>query len=648
MSRRADCPALAPLLCEQAEAVPLVLSSSPFRLVPVEQSLGARQATTREAAKGGGWMRAYRHDSERGEAPASARRLPAASDTTSSQQLRELAGHDVDAPPLLTRPAVTRIQSTAGNRAALTAVRRAAENRATPVAVQRTRGPDTATPRTAPETDESGQQEPGAAVIARLSRSIEGHVVLEKMKKNVWRPGSWWPEDWMPQGPMRLRRTLERRVVRGELLRDADLADIRTLATVNPQWLKEVGLGTVEEAEAYAAKGDYKQWLQLAPGRRLLSATLAYRQSAPGARTQGEDAPISPDYTLGRFMFTQAASEPDDGESPKAPLYTERDEQIRHTAVDTLHPAGLSPDRVHSGEQQQKQVAEHARRDEKAREVLTAILLVLQHGLKTYVPQQKAHLDYTEGDVIRALAHGGRVNIRVPALRDGESAWSATEFLGATDANGQRAEFVDEREFATHRTSIGRNTPKGRGTFEEKGGIGASLTNMLSPSSPDVGPARPQMMGVNISGGGIGSRDWNGDVVLPNGSYGHMLLVFTPPTTKSDGSLLVGIETIAPHAYSPVGYEHNFRSTEATANPESVLHGHKRDKIGSGGLKHNERLVDLQELGRAEGSGDWRAFLERVKRDWYAELRETEDGSAQRRALYEQLAGRRQHLYGNA
>ena len=28
-----------------------------------------------------------------------------------------------------------------------------------------------------------------------------------------------------------------------------------------------------------------------------------------------------------------------------------------------------------------------------------------------------------------------------------------------------------------------------------------------------------------------------------------------------------GIETIKPHADSPVGYEHDFRSTEATSNP---------------------------------------------------------------------------------
>jgi hypothetical protein len=152
-------------------------------------------------------------------------------------------------------------------------------------------------------------------------------------------------------------------------------------------------------------------------------------------------------------------------------------------------------------------------------------------------------------------------------------------------------------------------------------------------------------MGMDISGGGFGSRDWNGDVVLPNGSYGHMLLILTPPTAAKDGSLLVGIETIKPHAESPVGYVHNARSTEATANPESVLHGHKGDKVGSGGLKHNERLVELRELGKAQGSGDWRAFLDEIKREWLDELEKNKDDVAEQRKMYERLVGRRQHFY---
>src|SRR5690606_11168611 len=131
------------------------------------------------------------------------------------------------------------------------------------------------------------------------------------------------------------------------------------------------------------------------------------------------------------------------------------------------------------------------------------------------------------GDVVRALAHGGRVNIRIPALRDGDDPMALTDFLGAT-RNGQLTEATSKRAFATHRTAIGKNKEGEEGTFQEKGGTLTSLTNMVTPSLPERGVERPRMMGVDIAGGGLDSRDWNGEVVLPNGSHGHMLLVFTP------------------------------------------------------------------------------------------------------------------------
>jgi hypothetical protein len=518
--------------------------------------------------------------------------------------------------------------------AEMVALQRMAGNRAVSAAVQRTMAEGASAP--APEQAEQAEQ--GAAVIERLIRSVESHVVLPKVKANVWAPSTWWPEDWMMAGTARLKRTLERRVVRGELFNAQDVADIVTLSQANPQWLSKLGIGTFKEAEDYVGKSNYGDWLKLPPGKRLLVATLAYRNRKPD-----EPTPISPDYTLGRFMTTQDAGL---SAEQKQPLYNERDEQIRQTAVNTLHPAGLAPEHRHP-DADKPEVMTYAAKDRKAREIFTSVMLVLRHGLKIYDPQQKAHVDYREGDVIRALAHGGRVNIRIPTLRTGESPTSLTDFLGATD-KGERAQFVDKRNYATHRTAIGKHTEDKRGTFEEKGGALTSLANVLTPPTPYIGPERPQIMGMDISGGGFGSKDWNGDVILPNGSWGHMLLVFTAPTANKDGSLLVGIETTKPNASSPVGYKHDFRSTEGTANPESVLHGHKQDKIGSGGLQRNERLVDLQELGTAEGSGDWRAFLDQIKHGWLTELEQAQEGSNERRAMYEQLVGPRQQFYGQS
>ncbi|MFM9700572.1 eCIS core domain-containing protein [Streptomyces europaeiscabiei] len=494
--------------------------------------------------------------------------------------------------------------------------------------------------------EQSGQQAKGAAVIARLSQSIEQHTVQSKVKKNVFAPGTWWPEQWMVAGPARLRKTLDRRVMRGETFNDQDLDDIKHLSQVNAQWLEAVGIGTYEQAEKYA-QGRFDTWLTLSAGKRVLTATLAVRANHPGVREAGRGTPISPDYTLGRFMLTQAP-----GTSPeeKQSLERERDQQIRETAVDTLHPAGIPSERLHpdgipeAGPTTAKgkgrsTASDFAAKDARAREMLTKVLLILQNGLKLYDPKAGAHVADYEKDVIRALAHGGRVNIRIPALRSAdEPAYSLPEFLGVTqdDRTNTRAGDVIDRGFATHRTSIGSNKEDKPGAFKEKGGPLASVTNMLS-----VGADRPDLWGQNISGGGLGSKDWNGDVVLPNGSYGHMLLVHHRPTMRKDGSLQIGIETLAPHATSPVGYEHDFRSTEATANPESVMHGHKGDKVGSGGLGKNERLVELAEMGKAHSSGDWRTFLDEIKKQWDAALAETEDGSQARRALYEGLVGPR-------
>ncbi|MGW3359281.1 PE-PGRS family protein [Streptomyces bungoensis] len=495
-----------------------------------------------------------------------------------------------------------------------------------------------------PAAEQAEQQGKGAEAIARLSQSIEQHTVQSKMKKNVFAPGTWWPEQWMVAGPARLRKTLDRRVMRGEAFNDQDLDDIKHLSQVNPRWLEAVGIGTYEQAEKYA-KGRFDDWLTLPAGKRVLTATLAVRANHPDVREAGRDTPTSPDYTLGRFMLTQA---PGTSANDKHVLERERDRQIRETAIDTLHPAGIASERRHpdgipaTGSTTAKgkgTAPDYVAQDARAREMLTKVLLILQNGLKLYDPKAGAHVADHEKDVIRALAHGGRVNIRIPALSSADApAYSLPEFLGVTqdDRTNTRAGDVVDRGFATHRTSIKANKDGKPGAFKEKGGLMASLTNAVS-----TGADRPDLWGQNISGGGLGSKDWNGDVVLPNGSYGHMLLVHHRPTTTKDGSLQIGIETLAPHATSPVGYHHDFRSTEATANPESVLHGHKGDKVGSGGLGKNERLVELGEMGKSHPSGDWRTFLDEIKQQWDAALAETEDGSQERRSLYEGLVGPR-------
>ncbi|MGW0575948.1 PE-PGRS family protein [Streptomyces sp. NPDC002920] len=526
------------------------------------------------------------------------------------------------------------------------ALQRAAGNRAVTATVQRMVDEETAASPPLDEASLETSTDPDA-VMVRLARSIEKYALQEKRKFNIWEPHKLWPEEWLLPND-RMRWVLERRLQLGEIFRGQELADIELLSSQRPAWLNSVGIGTMAEGHKIATgqrgtaaedtstgkgkgkateqKPDYTDWLKLTPGRRILAATLGFGTQRP---TGGAPIPINPAYTLGRFMRTQGLPKNDE---ERQGLEEERDTQIRETALDSLVPKSVRADQKHP-EGDTKPTEQHTSQDAFAREILTNVLIILQEGLKVFDKKKDQHVDYREGDVIRALAHGGRVNIRIPALQSGENDHQLLDFLGITQ-NGVQDPRVTNRGFATHRSSIGENKGDTPGSFVEKGGVGASLTNIASKGLPI---ATPKILGVDQAIGGMGTKDWNGDVVLPNGSYGHMLLVFTAPTRVTDGSLLVGIETIAPHAYSPVGYHHGIKSTEATANPESPLHGHKPDKIGEGKLKENQRLVELGKMG---GGKDWHTFLDEIKQGWADKLKKAQSPAEQRK-LYQELVGPR-------
>lgn len=196
---------------------------------------------------------------------------------------------------------------------------------------------------------------------------------------------------------------------------------------------------------------------------------------------------------------------------------------------------------------------------------------MLRHGLQLYDAGRKAHVADHGKDVIRALAHGGRVTIRIPALGEGESPTALTDFLGVTrpgqgrPGESELGEHVKPRGSRPTASPSIRNTGDKRGKFEEKGELPATLTNALAPPVSGLGPDRPALLGHDISGGGLGAMDWNGDVILPDGSHGHMLLVFHKPTRNKDGALMVGIETIGPGA--PARSATNTASAPARPRP---------------------------------------------------------------------------------
>lgn len=398
------------------------------------------------------------------------------------------------------------------------------------------------------------------------------------------------------------------RVKRGGAFTDRELELVRSLPA---GFLTSAGIGTYAQAQqiaqgqgavrgkdARAGSPNYGLWTHLPEGQRVLAASIAFReQRAGGAQT-------NPAYTLGRHLTMRG----DPGQAEE--LGQERDDQIRDTMVDTLLPPGVE------GAAQDLQD-----RDRIGREILTNLLILLQAGLTTR-GADGSYLVPTE-PVVRALAHGGRVNIRIPALRPGEDKYSLLRFIGIRDEQGWRDQVVNRR-VGTHYSDIGDNpSGPGSGTMVEKGGLGASARGFLDPST--------KLRAIDIAGGGMGNQDFNEDVILPLGRHGHLLMVFKAPKDNRDGNLMVGLETVAFGKTSPVGYHHGLFSTEKTASPMSVLHGHKDDKIGVGETADNTRLVDLTKLG------DWRADLDVIKADWDTTLSEAEN----KREAYRALTGPR-------
>jgi hypothetical protein len=421
------------------------------------------------------------------------------------------------------------------------------------------------------------------------------------------------------------KKRLEKRFPKGPLFSDDDLVDIQVLgATAEGQaWLEEVGIGQWKDATDYLNAANYKGWLKLLPGKRLLIATRAWKD-----RLGANDPNPPPSYTLGRAMAIQTGGL--DAQS-KAQAEKERDEQIRDAFVNTLMPVGateLAAVRATAGADAKAIIAHNAQ----AQHILARILMILQVGLQVYDPTQQTHVDFKTGDVVRALAHGGRVNIRIPALsgqNKKESAYALTDWIGITD-QGKEVDAVKERGFGTHHMKIGDNKKgPGTGSFVEEGGKGASMSNKTSTGV--------KLFGLDLAAGGLGRHDFNGDVILPDGGHGHMFIGFTKPTKKRDGALQIGIETTGPGADSLVGYKHDWNSTEATANPESSFYGHKMQKIGGGKLGTNQRLVDLNKV-QTDAGKKWLAVLDEFATDVEDTL---ELAEGHERGVYESLAGRR-------
>ncbi|MFE7031243.1 DUF4157 domain-containing protein [Streptomyces sp. NPDC057621] len=421
-----------------------------------------------------------------------------------------------------------------------------------------------------------------------------------------------------------VRAVIHKRVRSGPSFTDEELQTIKAVESEDPKWLKTVGLCTRSEAEAYLKAGKFHDWLEQPEGKRLLVATLRWRQESEN-HSEGKP-PVEPsrsDYQLGRHMAMHAEATP---QPEKDRLTEERNEQIFQTFVDTMLPPGIS-DKV-------PDAAKHRARVARGTELLTKIFLILKEGLKVFNPEAGVHEDFKD-DVAHALAYGGRVNIRIPQLADGQHGYELPQWLHITkedrkfwEPKSTPEKPVYRRGFGTHHMEIGENQKDGTpGKFVEKGEIGATLQNWMDPHS--------HLYGLPLALRGMGNKDFHGDTILPNESYGHAFMGYKPPTDKRDGALQVGIETAGPGGRTPDGYEHGLTSSEKNSNPVSQVGGHKDDKPGADApLASSQRHVDLKEFG------DWVQKLKDLEKDWKAAL-EAATTHEERAALYRDLIGKR-------
>ncbi|HTN83753.1 MAG TPA: hypothetical protein VL242_08710, partial [Sorangium sp.] len=408
-----------------------------------------------------------------------------------------------------------------------------------------------------------------------------------------------------PPDPTTAKEQLGGRFPRGPLLSDAEWSAFQQLSST-PQgqsWLNASGMLTHDQIEKYLSSDPtdnperFRGFHKLHKVSKVVLASYVSRQmngSEAGKRFEGTP-PAALALSMEARHTTDAARRDelnrliDQGiieEWSKTFEYTEPNDAAT-TAINkgaVLAPKTLLNTLTFTkGKTLSKD--EVVKRHGQSLTVLKNIFHLLQEGAEIYDGTSKSHVPLQDVPVAKLLSHGGRVNVQIPPS---SAPYALTEHLGITDSKGNPTPGVFKRLVGTHHVSFAG------GQFKEQGGQLAALKTKFDDT---------ELYGINLAVGGLGLKDFNGDVILPDGAHGHMFIGYRPPKPGRPGALQIGMETTGPNAPSTVAYPHNWRSTEKTANPISSVGGLKQDKIGDESTK-NARTVDLAKLG-----SDWRKTL---------------------------------------
>ncbi|WP_437658373.1 hypothetical protein [Sorangium sp. So ce1182] len=408
-----------------------------------------------------------------------------------------------------------------------------------------------------------------------------------------------------PPDPTTAKEQLGGRFPGGPLFSDAEWSAFVQLSST-PQgqtWLNASGMLTHEQVEQYLSGNDddnperFRGFDKLHNASKVVLASYVSRQMNGGE--DGKRFEGTPPAAAAISMEARHTTDPirraelkrliDQGiieEWSKTFEYTQPNEAAT-TAINkgaVLAPKSLL-NRLTFTKGKELSKAEVIKRHGQSLEVLKNVFHLLQEGAEIYDADAKSHVPLQDVPVAKLLSHGGRVNVQIPPS---SSPYALTEHLGITDSKGKPRPGVFKRFAGTHHVSFAD------GEFKEEGGRHAFIKAKLDDT---------ELYGINLAVGGLGLKDFNGDVILPDGAHGHLFIGYRPPKPGRPGALQIGMETTGPNAPSTVGYVHNLGSTEKTANPISSVGGLKQDKIGDESTK-NARTVDLGKLG-----SDWRKTL---------------------------------------
>ncbi len=331
-----------------------------------------------------------------------------------------------------------------------------------------------------------------------------------------------------PTNPVQAKKQIGKRFPKGSLFNEAEWNAFEQLSSTpqGQRWLNASGMLTLDQIEQYLSNDNsekFRGFHLLHKPSKVVLASYVSRQMKGG--DDGKRFEGTPPAAVALSMEARHTTDParrdelkqqiDQGianEWAKTLEHTEpNDDAI--TAMDqgaVLAPRTLK-DSLTFAEPKSLSTDEALDRYRQSIEVLKNTFHLLQAGAEIYDAGSKSHVPLQGVPVAKLLSHGGRVNIQIP---EGSPPYALTEFLGITDKNGTPKAGVFKRDFGTHHVSLGK------GKFKEQGGQYAAIRSKLDDT---------ELYGINLAIGGLGLKDFNGDVILPDGAHGHVFIGYRPP-----------------------------------------------------------------------------------------------------------------------